>query len=292
MKRRVALHFGAFFLIAAAGFGSAFAQKADAKSGSAKVVEKKLASKLMDREMPYRVILPANYDAETGVRFPVIYLLHGLSGHYDNWTDKTKIAEFALNHQYILVTPEGGDGWYTDSASDPKEKYESYIVKELIPTVDKEFRTKADRKHRAVAGLSMGGYGSLKFGLKYPEMFALVGSFSGALEAAKFTEKNAGNIGKTTDLIFGTEGGESRMQNDIYLIVKDLSSNAVEKLPFIYLDCGTEDFLFASNRSFVALLTEKKIPHEYRELPGGHTWPYWNAQVKEFLEVADIRLEK
>jgi S-formylglutathione hydrolase FrmB len=138
----------------------------------------------------------------------------------------------------------------------------------------------------------MGGYGSLKFGLKYPELFSLVGSFSGALEAAKFTEKNAGNIGKTTDLIFGAEDGDVRKQNDIYTIVKEMSSKAVEKLPFIYLDCGTEDFLFASNRSFVALLTEKKIPHEYRELPGGHTWPYWNSQVKEFLEVADLRLEK
>lgn len=289
--KRVSVYFCVLCLVAAAGFGSVFGQKA-AASTSAQVVEKKLASKLMGREIPYRVILPEVYFKDRTTRYSVIYLLHGLTGHYDNWTDKTKIAEYALKHQYIIVTPEGGDGWYTDSASDPKEKYESYIIKELIPAVDKEFRTKADREHRAVAGLSMGGYGSLKFGLKYPELFSLVGSFSGALEAAKFTEKNAGNIGKTTDLIFGPENGDARKQNDIYIIAKELSADEVRKLPFIYLDCGTEDFLYRSNRDFAILLSEKKIPHEYRELPGAHTWPYWNSQVKEFLEVADLRLEE
>lgn len=289
--KRIFLYFVVLCLIAVAGVGSVFGQSA-ATAASVQVVEQKLPSKMMAREMPYRVILPAVYYKDRTTRYPVVYLLHGLTGHYDNWTDKTKIAEYALKHQYIIVTPEGGDGWYTDSASDTKEKYESYIVKELIPAVDKEFRTKADRGHRAIAGLSMGGYGSLKFGLKYPDLFTLVGSFSGALQAASFTEKNAGNIGKTTDMIFGPENGDVRKQNDIYAIAKDLSAEEIKKLPFIYMDCGTEDFLFASNREFAKLLSDKKIPHEYRELPGGHTWPYWNSQVKEFLEVADLRLEK
>ncbi len=289
--KKISVIFGVLCLIAAAGVGSVFGQKG-ATATSAQVVERKLSSKLMGREMPYRVILPAAYFKDRTTRYSAIYLLHGLTGHYDNWTDKTKIAEYALKHQYIIVTPEGGDGWYTDSVSDTKEKYESYIIKELIPEVDRQFRTNADRGHRAVAGLSMGGYGSLKFGLKYPELFSLVGSFSGALEAAKFTEKNAGNIGKTTDMIFGPENGDVRKQNDIYVIAKDLSADEIKKLPFIYMDCGTEDFLFASNREFAKLLSDKKIPHEYRELPGGHTWPYWNSQVKEFLEVADLRMEE
>ena len=183
-----------------------------------RVGKNSLKSKLMSREMPYRVILPANYLAYSsahGPRYSVIYLLHGLTGHFDNWTDKTKLAEYAARHDFIIVTPEGDDGWYTDSVSVPNNKYESYIVQELIPEIDKTFRTIPNRDHRAIAGLSMGGYGSLKFGLKYPEMFSLVGSFSGALGAAAFSEKTAGAIGKTIDSIYGPMDGETRKANDI-----------------------------------------------------------------------------
>src|SRR5207248_10367596 len=104
-------------------------------------------------------------------RYPVIYLLHGFGGHYNNWTDKTKVAQYAKQYGFLIVTPEGADGWYTDSVSAPNDRYESYIIQELIPEIDKTYRTLADRDHRAVAGLSMGGYGSVKFGLKYPDRF-------------------------------------------------------------------------------------------------------------------------
>ncbi len=158
-----------------------------------KVQNLKLNSKLMAREMPYRAILPDDYSNSNEKRsYPVIYLLHGLSGHYDNWTDKTKLAEYSTKYSFIIVTPEGGDGWYTDSVSVPNDKYESYIVQELIPAVEKDFRTLADRDHRFIAGLSMGGYGAIKFGLKYPEKFSLVGSFSGALGAATVSAKDFG----------------------------------------------------------------------------------------------------
>ncbi|MGB7207744.1 MAG: alpha/beta hydrolase-fold protein [Pyrinomonadaceae bacterium] len=128
--------------------------------------EGKLASKLMAREMPYRVVLPEGYSKNSTDRFPVVFLLHGLTGHYNNWTDRTKLTSYAQKHRFIIVTPEGNDGWYTDSVSTPNDKYESYIIQELIPEIDKSYRTLADRKNRAIAGLSMGGYGGLKFGLK------------------------------------------------------------------------------------------------------------------------------
>ncbi len=259
-----------------------------------KVQTLQLNSKLMGREMPYRVILPVGYSA-LKLRAPgyaVIYLLHGLTGHYDNWTDKTKLAEYAAAYKFIIVTPEGNNGWYTDSLSVVNDKYESYIVKELIPEIDKAFRTIADRDHRAIAGLSMGGYGALKFGMKYPEMFSLAGSFSGALGAAAFTEKSAGSIGKTLDEIYGPPESGARKANDIFLMVKDMPPEKIRSIPFFYLDCGTEDFLFQNNRDFVGLLIEKKIPHEFRELPGAHNWVFWDSQVKEFLEVAESRLKK
>jgi putative tributyrin esterase len=249
-----------------------------------------LDSKLMGRKMPFRVVLPATYDdkLQSGRIYPVIYLLHGLTGHFENWTDKTGVVDFSAKSNWIIVTPEGDNGWYTDSVSIPNDKYESYIIKELIPEIDNRYRTIADRRGRVIAGLSMGGYGSLKFGLKYPEMFEIVGSFSGALGATSFTEKNAGSlIGKGIDAIYGPEGSETRLANDIFKLVRELTPEKVRSLPYIYQSCGTEDFLIQNNRDFLALLNEKKVPHEYREHPGIHDWVFWGDQVREFLDVAE-----
>lgn len=261
------------------------------KTVKAEVLEYKLKSKLMAREMPYKLILPFGYNSETNksIKYPVIYLLHGLTGHYDNWTAKTKLDEYALKYQYIFVMPEGGDGWYTDSATVPNDKYESYIIQELIPEIDKNFRTLADKNHRAIAGLSMGGYGAIKFGLKYPEKFVLVGSFSGALGAASWTDKvlGKGAVADSIMSVYGAETSETRQSNDIFKMVKEITFEKPKPLPFIYLDCGTEDFLINNNREFVALLFEKKIPHEFRQLPGRHSWDFWNAQVQEFLELSE-----
>ncbi len=251
----------------------------------------KQTSKLMGREMPYRVILPKNYEVHKTEKFAVIYLLHGLTGHFDNWTDKTKLKDYSTNYNYIIVMPEGNDGWYSDSATVPNEKYESYLMEELIPEIDKNYRTFGDRQHRAVAGLSMGGYGSLKFGLKYSDKFILVGSFSGALGVASWTDKTLGNGWKAlTDSImsvYGAEESQTRKDNDIYKIAREITPEKVQLLPFMYLDCGTEDGLIQQNRDFNAILVEKKIPHEFRELPGKHDWKFWDSQVLEFLQVTE-----
>jgi putative tributyrin esterase len=259
-------------------------------SSSVSIEDHKLSSKLMVREMPYRVILPASYAVEKEAHFPVFYLLHGLTGHYDNWDSKTKIAEYAAPYNAIIVMPEGENGWYTDSATRPNDRYETYIIQELIPEIDKRFRTIRQREGRLVAGLSMGGYGSIKFGLKYPEMFVLVGSFSGALGAASWSDKTLGGsnwIASSIMSVYGAEGSQTRQENDIFKIVREISPEKIKSLPFIYLDCGTEDFLIQNNRDFSGLLFEKKIPHEFRQLPGAHTWNYWDRQVQEFLRLTE-----
>ena len=289
MKKGVSI--GLFvFLYAAVSFA-----QAPAKSVAlpANVSEAKLDSKLMGRAMPYRVILPKGYSASKQTRYPVIYLLHGLFGSSSNWTTMSKLPDYAQNYDVIIVNPEGENGWYVDSATVAANKYESYIVKELIPEIDAKYRTNATRNGRVIAGLSMGGYGSLKFGVKYPEMFSLAGSFSGALGAATFTSGGGilESLFKSINESFGTAGSDARKANDLFALVRDASPEKIKSLPFIYLDCGTEDFLFQNNREFVALLNHKKIPHEYRERPGGHTWPYWDTQVQEFLRLAE-RLQK
>ncbi|HEY0431965.1 MAG TPA: alpha/beta hydrolase family protein, partial [Pyrinomonadaceae bacterium] len=228
-------------------------------------------SKLVGQTLPYIVVLPVNYDqpAAKSERYPVLYLLHGLGGHYDNWATKTKLAEYARRYSMIVVTPEGNDSWYTDSATVPTEKYETYIVDELIPDVQRRYRTVETRAGRSIAGLSMGGYGALKFGVKHPELFAFAGSMSGALGAASWTESELRGVEfifRTLQPVYGAEHSETRAANDLTKLFRELPAERIAALPFVYLDCGTEDPLLGANRSLAELLVSRKIPHEYRQL--------------------------
>jgi len=249
------------------------------------------SSKLMKREMHYRVILPAEYSKNKDARYPVVYFLHGAGGKYKSSFSSPKILEYFRQHNFIYVVPEGNLGFYSDSVSAPNDKYESYFVKEVIAEVDKNFRTIADRSSRIVAGISMGGYGAIKFGVKYPEMFSLVGSFAGAGGVSRATEKNFGALGKVIDSIFGPLGSENRNSNNLFKIVGEMSPEKVNEMPMIYQSCGTEDFLIDFNREFFALLNKKKMKHEYRELPGAHNSAFFEPQVGEFLNVAERHLK-
>ena len=270
----------------------ALAQKAAVKT-SARTKTFKLESRLMKREMPYRVILPADYNAPSDkpVFYPTLYLLHGLTGHFDNWSENTKLEEYSKTYDYIIVMPEGNNGWYSDSAKIRDEKYESYIVKELIPKIENDFRAMKTRESRAIAGLSMGGFGAMKFAVKYPDKFVVAGSFSGALRAAEWSETELAAtrwkvLIDSVSNAFGAADSESRKNNDLFGIVKAKNVSDVKSLPFLYLDCGTEDFLVLENQRFVKLLLEKKVPHEFRQLPGGHNWKFWGSQIQEFLKVS------
>ncbi len=135
----------------------------------------------LERDMHYRVLLPRGY--ENGGGFPALYLLHGLYGDYLNWDTRTNLENYARDLRLLIVMPDANDSWYTDSATVTQDKFEDYIVKDLISEIDEKYRTIHERHGRAIAGLSMGGYGALKFGIKYPQLFAFAGSLSGALNA-------------------------------------------------------------------------------------------------------------
>ena len=245
-------------------------------------------SQLINSTLPYNVLLPSDYDSSQVSRYPVLYLLHGLTGHYSDWLSRTNLADYASQYRLIIVTPEGNDSWYIDSTTAPSEKYESYILNELIPDVQKRYRTIEARYARAIAGLSMGGYGAIKFGLKSPSTFMFVGSMSGAFGVTRFSEQDVPSSWQKSLKLFGVVGSDTRKQNDLFELVKQLPPNRVASLPFFYFDCGTEDspLIFPHNRELAALMTEKKIPHEYRELPGDHSWGYWDRQIQEVLKVA------
>ncbi|MEP6818801.1 MAG: alpha/beta hydrolase family protein [bacterium] len=255
------------------------------------------ASKLVGKTLPYNVLLPVDYDqpAAKEKHYPVLYLLHGLTGHYNNWIEKTRLADYAAGYDVIIVMPEGNNGWYTDSASVPTEKYESYILQELIPDVEQRFRASSEREGRAIGGLSMGGYGALKFAVKHPQTFVFAASLSGALDAASWTEadlKGLEFIWRTLQPVFGAANSEARASNDLAKLYRELPAARIAGLPYIYLDCGTEDGLLQTNRGFVDILLKQKIPHEYRQLPGNHAWTYWDAQVQEVLRIAAKRFSK
>lgn len=264
---------------------------AQTRDGSVQTVQ--LQSMLLNATLSYDVILPLDYRKSPSTRYPVLYLLHGLGGHYSDWVTRTNVADYAAQYRMIVITPEGNNGWYVDSGAQANDKYESYVLKEIIPDVQKRFRTIESRYGRGIAGLSMGGYGALKFALKSPEVFAFAGSVSGSLAIASATEEEMRNLKSIYDAAlktFGPIGSDTRKANDIFEILRNLSTARAASVPYVYLDCGTEDPFFPDNIRFAALLREKKIPHEFRELPGNHSWPYWDQQVREVLRIAAEKL--
>ena len=250
-------------------------------------------SKLINAALPYNVILPPGYRASATTRYPVLYLLHGWGGHYTDWVTRTNVADYAAQYRMIVVMPEGNDSWYVDGAAGINDKYEMYILKELMPDVDRRYRTIQSRYGRAIAGLSMGGYGAIRYGLKYPATFAFAGSISGAFGVTRYTEKemNGANL-EPFMKTFGPVGSETRKANDVFEIARGLSAARVASLPYFYFDCGTEDAAqhFLPNRELSELFLEKKIPHEFRELPGNHSWQYWDQQIPVVLRIAAEKL--
>ncbi len=249
-------------------------------------------SKLVNTTLPYNVILPTDYETSKTTRYPVLYLLHGLTGHYSDWLARTNVADYAAGYRMIVVMPEGNDSWYIDSPTIPTHNYESYILRELIPDVQQRYRTIEARYGRSIAGLSMGGYGAIKFGLKSPVTFVFAASMSGAFVVSRLAEKDTPESWVESLKVFGPADSETRRDNDLFEVVEKLTPTRVGSLPYFYFDCGTEDalFIFQSNRELASLMFEKRIAHEFRQLPGDHSWAYWDRQVQEILKIAAAKM--
>ena len=144
-------------------------------------------SPAVDRTMKYNVVLPPDYES-SDERYPVLYLLHGLTQDYTTWSRLGAPFYAREIGELIVVMPDGGNSWYVnwaESGEGQKNDWEDHVVRDVVAHVDANFRTIARREGRAIAGLSMGGYGALTMGLRNSEMFISIGSTSGALEHAK-----------------------------------------------------------------------------------------------------------
>jgi putative tributyrin esterase len=239
-----------------------------------------LHSKSLQREVRYRIILPAGY-RKTSRRFPVLYLLHGLYGDYKNWDTLTSVARYAESYPWIIVMPDAGDSWYVNSATQPAERLEDFVIQDLIPHVDETWRSNRSAHQRMIAGLSMGGYGAMKFALKYPQMFAAAGSLSGAFNAPLDLDEQRADFRKNLQQVFGPAGSATRTGNDIFRLAREARAAVT---PFLYIDCGTSDYFFATNHQFAAVLQQGKFAFEFHAVPGDHGWRYWDQRVAVMME--------
>lgn len=250
-------------------------------------------SESLGQERNFNILLPNDYETSTA-RYPVLYLLHGLGDDQMAWPLMTNISAYGAKHRVIIVMPDGGRSWYVNSSADPKARYEDSIIKDLVPYVDSHFRTIPLRRARAIAGLSMGGYGASMLGLKHFQKFTALGSFSGAVGFAAGGGTPPPNADETARRrmeemmkIFGAPGSDDRKSKDPFSLVLKVPA---AQMPGIYVSCGGQDFLIASNREFVALLAKEKIPYEYHEFsPAIHSWDVWDHEIKVFLEMLDRR---
>jgi S-formylglutathione hydrolase FrmB len=271
------------------------------------------------------VYLPPSYD-RSSARYPVAYYLHGWSGSESNWV-KAGHLEAAMDtlvaggmRELIVVMPDGDDSWWMTSnslpdvpgclrtlpnyAGDPATycvpwpHYDDYVAYDLVRWVDSRFRTKADRAHRGIAGLSMGGYGAMLLALQYPEMFAAAASHSGVVwplewAPAGVLSRPAGSqdttwtriydhaVGRSARSVFGRDTIAWYARDPVHLLDRARARGA--KIPALKADCGLGDPYLAGNRAFRDALRARGVPLVYDEFSGVHDWNYWRTNVRGSL---------
>ena len=238
-----------------------------------------IESPAMGRPWPALVCLPPSYGLEPERRFPVLYLLHGAKGEHSSWLRSTPLARLLGTRDLIVVCPNGRVyGWYVDSQYRPNSNVETHIVKELIPYVDREFRTDPRREARAIAGYSMGGHGALTLAAKHPELFSSASSLSGILDTVRWL----GHWG--LEGTFGPleESRGSWVASSAMGRAEDFTGRAREVR--LLVDCGFDDVAYPENVDFHEKLLSLGVPHEYRERRGRHNWAYWSAHLAEHLD--------
>ena len=232
-------------------------------------------SDAMHKSIKAVVVRPRDYS--TAKKFPVVYLLHGYSGNYADWLvndkDKTGIADLADKYDVIIVCADGNySSWYLDSPVDPASKYETYIAKELVNYIDEHYSTIADRSGRAIAGLSMGGYGSLYLAFRHQDVYGACGSMSGGVDLTAYPD----NWDKDKRLGSYRQNPKRWEAYSIAGMTGLLKPGALA----ITFDCGTEDdFMYQSNVRLHEKLLAAKIPHDFALRPGAHTWEYWGNAI-------------
>ncbi|MEA9411938.1 alpha/beta hydrolase [Flavobacterium sp. PL02] len=250
-------------------------------SYGAKVDTLQIESVAMGKTYKAAVVLPNSY-AKSKASFPVLYLLHGAYGHFGDWLkntpDKKLVQNLSDQYNLIIVMPEGETfSFYLDSPVNKGSQFETYITKEVIQKIDKTYRTISDKKGRVISGLSMGGHGALYLSSKHPDLFCAAGSMSGAVDMGGMLNRDAVQVTKFMEPVFGKEGAPQEVYAS-YAVLGMVDKMKANKLALI-IDCGVDDFLIEPNRELHRRLVYSKVEHDYTERPGAHTWEYWENSL-------------
>jgi enterochelin esterase-like enzyme len=252
-----------------------------------------LKSKILNMDRKYAIYLPPDY--ETSQRtYPVLYLLHGGGDDQTGWVqfgEVQNITDKAIKEgnstAMIIVMPDantGRRGYFNDIKGD--WRYEDFFFQELMPFIEKTYRTKNEKRYRAVSGLSMGGGGSFMYALHRPDLFAAACPLSAStgpitLEDAKTTYRrnNPALADSTIATYYSRHSAAALIGN-----MPDSAKKAVRW----YIDCGDDDFLYEGNSVVHIQMRKKEIPHEFRIRDGAHNWTYWRTALPAVLEFVSM----
>jgi S-formylglutathione hydrolase FrmB len=224
----------------------------------------------MGRQVSYSVILPDS-DAANGSSYPVLLQLHGLGDDHNSWIQRSNISRYAADLGLAVVFPDGASSSYLnwkDAGRLYRQKYEDMIMIDITRHVTRHFDV-SDGPW-AIGGLSMGGYGAMRLGIKYADRFASIWAHSSAFFLHERIPQELVDDGTIDDA-------------NIYLHAERLVTSG-RRAPVISFDCGVDDELIDSNRELDAHMTRIGLDHHYAEHPGAHTWDYWDEHVREAIE--------
>ncbi len=247
-----------------------------------------LPSKILARSVRFCALLPAAYDAHPERRFPVLYWLHGLGQDEQSfagsggWTLVEDMRRQGRLGDFIILTPDAGTSFYLNSR-DGHNRYQDFFLQEFLPGMERRFRIEAARATRGVSGVSMGGFGSLHFGLEHPELFGSVSAHSAALMEEPPEAMTTGARLGFLEEVFGWPVDRAFwVRNSVFTAARHAPANENWK---IYFDCGSEDdYGFdEGNRALDRLLKSRGIRHEFHLYPGGHGWGYFARHLPASL---------
>ncbi|HXY00433.1 MAG TPA: alpha/beta hydrolase family protein [Candidatus Limnocylindrales bacterium] len=249
-----------------------------------------IRSKILSRPVSYCVVLPPSFDADKTRRFSILYFLHGLGDneqffvHSGAWNLTEDMREKGELKDFLIATPDGGASFYINS-KDGKDRYEDFLLREFFPFIEKRYRVSPGRGHRAIAGVSMGGYGALHLALRHPQVFISVSAHSAAL-----IEKLPVFLGPTPNSprvrilggVFGSPPDFAFWDSNSPIVLARIAALSGLK---IYLDCGEQDdYGFDSGAAALdKILAGRRIPHEYHLYPGRHDPAYFGEHLPASL---------
>lgn len=242
-------------------------------------------SNTLKRTVPFNVILPIE---KFKGPYPTLYLLHGLTDNCNSWLSNTRIRMWAEQSGLAVVMPSGENSFYLDILVKDGclGDFGEYIGKELVEVTREMFPLSTKREETYIAGLSMGGYGACRNGLKYWNTFGKVAILSGALHVYEYEKEWVETLGNTIGEVrnFGNIDETKMTDRNPRFIIDEIAHDANKHFPSFYIACGLQDLLLDANRSIANALKEAGANVTYEEGPGNHDWYFWDTYIQNVLE--------